>query len=98
MEWVNSNFNDYNKIQTINIDMSTHSGDKTWYLELECRGQREEVKFVFSEKSEENKSDKDRSVLSFNLDWPDYLIFLMAVVFAVTIYIQNSNNQKSKTF
>jgi hypothetical protein len=67
--------------------MSSSEGDVTWWLELACEGQREELRVVFSK---DNKG-KEHSFWSFNLDWPDYLIMMMALVFITICIIQSLN-------
>lgn len=67
--------------------MNGLKNDQTWWLELECVGQKESVKVVFSV---ENKG-QNQSFWSLSLDWPDYLIILMALVFGTICYVQYSN-------
>lgn len=73
--------------------MAGHSGELTWWLELSCPGQKEEVKFTFSA---EKEKEKGSSFWSMNLDWPDYLIIVMGLVFAIICYTQYSNDDKIK--
>lgn len=92
VNWVDSKYNQDSSLQTIFIDMSAEEKDAIWWLELSCEGQKEEVKVMFSK----DNQGKEHSFWSFNLDWPDYLILAMAVVFITICLIQYFSEDKQK--
>lgn len=65
--------------------------EKKWTLEISSGDQIEQILIVF-----DPVEKVEPSFWSFNLDWPDYLIIGMALVFAIICYIQYSSDEKIK--
>jgi hypothetical protein len=84
-EWIRSNFDESLNIQTISIDMSGEAVDKNWELELSNGEQRERIEISYKHNGE---SAESHSFFSLSLDWPEYLIILMAIVFGILCFIQ----------
>ena len=72
--------------------MKDYPIDRTWWLHLSCDGQQEKIKMVYSTK----EKGSNRSFWSFNMDWPDYLILSMAIVFGSICIYQYRNEEKFK--
>lgn len=91
-DWIHSLYDEKEGLQTLKIDMKEYPVDVTWWVELSCPEQSEEVKIAYVREG----GSKGHSFWSFNLDWPDYLILLMTLVIGTICYIQYSNEEKLK--
>lgn len=82
-----SSFDEDRGIQTVTIDMTGESEDKKFSFELRRGKQVEKIQVSFKVAGESTK--ESHSFLSFSLDWSEYLIVIMGVVFVVLVYIQH---------
>ena len=92
--FVKSTFDGERGLQTVTIDMSGAEGEQSWEVELMGEKKSEVVRVSFKASGE--GETQQHSFISLSLDWPEYLIILMALVFGVLCFIQYYTEEKIK--
>lgn len=86
-KYIRSTFDSDKGVQTVAIDMSGENVDKSWSFELAKGRQVDQIEVSFKVDGEGHQ--ESHSFISFSMDWPEYLIIIMAVVFAVLCFFQH---------
>lgn len=82
-------------MQTISFDMGGEKEEKVWWIEVGNGELREKVSIAYRFVGEQ----AGHNFLSLSLDWPEYLIILMAIVFGILCIIQYySEDKKDKSY